>query len=85
MATSVAELRAAERWPELWAAVMAQGGYDAVLALAATMTDAEVESDVRARQAQAAELNAHCATRRTRISAQRTVLDHVASQLPHSA
>ncbi len=82
--TTVEELRASGRWPELWAAVMAQGGVEAVHQVAATLTEAEAEADLRARMAQAAEL---CSpgTRATRIAAQRAVLDHAASQLPPHA
>lgn len=79
--TTVEELRTAGRWPELWALVMAQGGIEAVHQVAATLTEAEVEADLRARMAQAAELCSPGA-RRTRITAQRAVLDHAASQLP---
>jgi hypothetical protein len=82
--SDVAQLRVTGCWPELWAALMADGGVSAVYALAATMTEAEIEADLRARQAQAG----RCDTpgfRQSRVSAQRSVLDHVASQLPHSA
>lgn len=78
----VEELRAAGRWPELWAAVMASGGIEAVHQLAATMTEAEVEADVRARQAQAAALCGPT-TGRSRIAAQRAVLDHAETRLSH--
>jgi hypothetical protein len=81
---SVVELRAAGRWPEVWAALMADGGVEAVYALAATMTDAELEADVRARQGQAAELKTR-AVARARIGAQRAVLEHAAALLPHTA
>jgi hypothetical protein len=82
--THVAELRAEGRWPEVWAAVLADGGVDAVYELAATMTEAELEADVRARQAQAADLRTR-GSARARIGAQRAVLEHADSQLPHSA
>lgn len=85
--TGVAELRAAGRWPEVWSAVMAEGGVDAVLALAATMTDDEIDADLRARQAQSASIDC-LGSARSRIEAQRSVLDHAASHLPprrHSA
>lgn len=82
--TDVAELRAAGRWPEVWAALMATGGIEAVYELAATMTDDEIEADLRARQEQARAC-ASAGARRGRISAQRSVLEHVSSQLPHSA
>lgn len=78
--TSVTELRAAGRWPEVWAAVMAEGGVDAVLALAATMTEDEIDTDLRCRQAQAASIE-NLGTTRSRIQAQRSVLDHAAFRL----